>query len=57
MNQEEKKQMELLEQAVDLLQGEVDAEDALVNEQKKMIQAQEQHISKLSGLLNQILKP
>ena len=57
MNQEEKKQMELWEQDVDLLQGEVDAKDALINEQKKMIQAQEQHISKLSGLLNQILKP
>ena len=37
MNQEEKKQMELLEQDVDLLQGEVDAKDALINEQKKMI--------------------
>ena len=57
MNQEEKKQMELLEQDVDLLQGEVDAKDALINEQKKMIQAQEQHFSKLYGLLNQILKP
>ncbi len=57
MNQKEKKQMEFLEQAVDLLQGEVDAKDALINEQKKMIQAQEQHISKLSSLLNQILKP
>ncbi len=57
MNQKEKKQMEFLEQAVDLLQGEVDAKDALLNEQKKMIQAQEQHISKLSSLLNQILKP
>lgn len=57
MNQEEKKQMELLEQAVGLLQQEVDAKDALIHEQKKVIRAQERHIHELSGLLNQILKP
>lgn len=33
MNQEEKKQMELLEQAIDLFQQEVEAKDALIQEQ------------------------
>lgn len=57
MNQEEKKHMELLEQAIVLFEQEVKAKDALIQEQKKVIQAQEQHIDKLSGLLNKILKP
>lgn len=57
MNHEEKKQMELLEQAVALLQQEVETKDTLINEQKKMIQMQERHIGELSGLLNKILKP
>ncbi|WP_291765044.1 hypothetical protein [Blautia sp.] len=56
MNQEEKKQMELLEQAIDLFQQEVEAKDALIQEQLKVIQAQEQHIDKLTGLLNKIFE-
>lgn len=56
MNQEEIKQMELLEQAIDLFQQEVKAKDALIEKQVKVIQAQEQHIDKLTGLLNQIFE-
>ena len=56
MNQEEKKQMELLEQAIDLFQQEVEAKDALIQEQLKVIQAQERRIDKLTGLLNQIFE-
>lgn len=56
MNQEEKKQMELLEQAIDLFQQEVEAKDALIQEQLKVIQAQERHIDKLTGLLNKIFE-
>lgn len=56
MNQEEIKQMELLEQAIDLFQQEAEAKDALIQEQVKVIQAQEQHIDKLTGLLNQIFE-
>lgn len=56
MNQEEKKHMELLEQTIDLFQQEVEAKDALIMEQKKMIQAQEKHIDKLTDLLNKIFE-
>lgn len=56
MNQEEIKQMELLEQAIDLFQQEAEAKDALIQEQVKVIQAQEQRIDKLTGLLNQIFE-
>lgn len=56
MNQEEIKQMELLEQAIDLFQQEAEAKDALIQEQVKVIQAQERRIDKLTGLLNQIFE-
>lgn len=55
MNQEEKKQLALLEHTVSLLQKEVDAKDALIREQKLILDEQEKHIQKLTGLLNQIL--
>lgn len=56
MNQEEKKHMELLEHTIDLFQQEVEAKDALIREQKKVIQAQEKHIDKLTDLLNKIFE-
>lgn len=55
MSQEEKKQLALLEHAVSLLQKEVEAKDALIREQKLILDEQEKHIQKLTGLLNQIL--
>lgn len=56
MNREEKKHIELLEQTIDLFQQEAEAKDALIREQRKVIQAQEKHIDKLTGLLNQIFE-
>lgn len=51
-----KKYIELLEQTIDFFQQEVEAKDALIREQKKVIQAQEKHIDKLTGLLNKIFE-
>lgn len=56
MDREEKKYIELLEQTIDFFQQEVEAKDALIREQKKVIQAQEKHIDKLTGLLNRIFE-
>lgn len=56
MDREEKKYIELLEQTIDLFQKEVEAKDALIMEQKKVIQAQEKHIDKLTDLLNKIFE-
>ena len=49
--------MELLEHTVDLFEREVDAKDALIREQAKMIRSLERHIEELKGLMNEILKP
>lgn len=57
MNQEGRKQMELLEQTINLFKQKVAAKDSLIREQKKAIQALERHIEELSGLLDKILKP
>ena len=56
MDREEKKYIELLEQTIDFFQQEVEAKDALIEEQKKVIQAQAKHIDKLTGLLNKIFE-
>ena len=56
MNQEEKKYVNFLEQAINRFEQEVKAKDALIQEQAKVIQAQERHIDELSGLLNKIFK-
>ena len=57
MNHEEKKQMELLEQAIECFEQEIKLKDELIREQKKALYAQEEHIQKLTDLLNKIMQP
>lgn len=57
MNQEEKKQIKLLEQTIECFEQEIRLKDELILEQKKALHAQEEHIRKLTDLLNKILQP